>query len=388
MATDRPTPTARVHAPRAGVRNARALAATLLLGLLACGADSIAGPVGLLTDGRAGRWSTASPSSLGLDASVLEAMEERIDAGEFGAISSVLILRSGILTYERYWGALDPAELHPVYSVTKSVTSLLVGIATGDDDVPDLQTPILDVLPAFAPVRDAEAKEAITLEHVLQMRAGLDWDELSTNYTDAANPIATLVGSADWTRFVLDLPLGAEPPGAEFVYNSGLSLLLAEVLRTYVGRSTQQFADERLFGPLGITVWTWEQGPLGLTNSGWGLHLRPRDMAAIGQLTLERGRWEGQQIVPSEWIVVSGAPATRFTDGTGYGYQWWLDEDDGSGRPMAAWGWGGQYIVVIPSLDMVIVSTADNYDGGGITPYALAQFGYDAVVMGAVSPTR
>lgn len=337
---------------------------------------------GALGPGTAGRWVTATLESVGLDRSVLLDLERGIDQGDFGETSSLLILRDGKLVYERYADGWAAGDLHPVYSVTKSVASLLVGFAAEAGDLSGVDQPLLELLPEYADVAGpTPAKSEITLRHTLQMRAGFEWDERSTNYTNGLNPTLALASSPDWTRHVLELPM-ANAPGERFEYNSGVSILLSAVLTRAGLSSAEAYAADVLFGPLGIDRWQWGTGPGGLTNTGWGLQLRPRDMAALGQLVLDGGRWSGDQLLESEWILESAEPATRFTDGTAYGYQWWLGAE-GTGaapatRSMAAWGWGGQFIVVLPTLDLVIVSTAENYGGGGLTPEVLAAFAFRA----------
>ncbi|MFG0253426.1 MAG: serine hydrolase domain-containing protein [Phycisphaerales bacterium JB038] len=362
----------------------RAVCAVALAGAVAACGDSGTLPgldpvVGALDDGRAGRWTTASPESMGVSRTVLGAWGDRVDAGEFGDVSSLLVLRSGVLVYERYWGDWGPDDLHRVYSVTKSVTSLGLGIADGEGRLPPLDTPLLDLFPEYPSVAAPEGKDAIELEHVLEMRTGLEWDELSTNYSAGTNPTARLIASDDWIEFVLDLPLDTLP-GHQFVYNSGVSMLMSGVLENEFGESAESYIARSLFEPLDIEDWIWSEGPGGLTNTGWGLRLEPRDMAAIGQLVLQEGAWNGTQIVPREWIARSALPASTFEDGRGYGYQWWLPV--GPDRPMAGWGWGGQFVVVLPSVEVVIVSTAENYAGGGFGPYLLADFGFEATAGG------
>lgn len=359
------------------------LAALALAGLLSC-SESPTEPItsGLLEAGRIEHWTTAPPASRGVSADVLGELEDKITAGDFDEISSLLIARGGELVYERYWGDWGPQDLHAVNSVSKSVTSLLIGIAHEAGAIEDLDTPVLDLLSGLSPPADAEAKNAITLHHVLTMRTGLEWDELSTNYRDTANPVAELAGSPNWLQFVMDLPLTTSP-GTHFAYNSGVSILMAGVLENALQRSAEDYAAKHLFAKLGITDWSWSSGPHGLTNSGWGLQLRPRDMATIGQMVLQSGLWDGIQVVPATWIEESAEAATRFIDGTGYGYQWWLPRDDGGPAPMAAWGYGGQFIVVIPSLELLVVSTAENFEGGGFSPYTLADWLYRAVEVGS-----
>lgn len=354
---------------------------TLVLGsallAVACGDDVIA-PIGALEEGQAGRWATLPPEALSVDPTVLREMEVDIRDGQYGDISSVLLLRSGTLVYERYFGQWTPDDLRPVYSVTKSVSSLALGIARSEGAVPVLDTPLLDVVDAAPDLPQRMEKEAITLRHVLQMRAGFEWDELSTNYANAGNPVSALAASEDWIEHVLALPMGAEP-GSVFAYNSGVSMLMSQLVESSTGESMETYATEALFEPLGIERWTWNVGPNELTNTGWGLWLLPRDMAAIGELVRLGGRWDGEQLVPASWIEASREAATRFTDGTGYGYQWWLPAEDGGSRPMAAWGYGNQYIVVVPSLEVVMVTTGANFGGGGWTPYQMIEYAYRAI---------
>lgn len=331
---------------------------------------------GILGKGQAGRWATVSPVDVGLDPSVLSAFQQDLAAGRYGQVSSLLILRHGKLVFEDYWGEWGPDDVHPVYSVTKSVASLLVGIAVDEGILPPVDTPALDLFPAYSEVANlTSAKGRMTFEHLLQMRSGLTWDEWSTNYSDPDNATTALMASPDWLQHVLDLPMGAEP-GSEFVYNSGVSMLLSGAIQLASGETMAEFGRSRLFEALGFPVWFWSAGrPDNLSNSGWGLRLRPRDMAALGQLVLQDGVWEGQQRVPDWWLAESRVPSTFFEDGRAYGYQWWLTgelEGTDSSRAMAAWGWGGQFVVVAPTLDMVIVSTAENYSGGGLTPDVLA----------------
>ncbi len=360
---------------------------TILLVALcaACSSELVAPEIpGVLGEGIAGRWATSTPEAQGLDPGVLADLGERTSSGEFGAVSSMLVVRNGRLVYERYHDGWEASDLHRAYSVTKSVTSLLVGIALEDGILPGLDAPVLDLLPGYDSIGNwSPLKEDITLAHALAMRAGFEWDELSTNYASGTNPTVALVTSQDWIQHVLSLPM-AEDPGSAFTYNSGVSMLLGEMLALAAGTTAESFAETHLFEPMAITDWAWDAGPGGITNTGWGLWLRPRDMAAIGQLVLEGGTWEGTPIVLEQWLDESAIPRTQFTDGTGYGYQWWLGRGDAQERAVAAWGYGGQFIVVLPDLDMVMVTTAENYLGGGLNPYRLAEFGY--LAAGAAVP--
>jgi CubicO group peptidase (beta-lactamase class C family) len=194
------------------------------------------------------------------------------------------------------------------------------------------------------------------------MRAGLEWDESSVPYTDRRNDCAQMEASQDWIQFVLDQPMAADP-GTVWVYSSGVSQLLSGILRARTGETADQYARTHLFGPLGIETFYWKTTPDGLPDTEGGLYLEPRDLARLGRLVLEDGIWQGQRLLPEGWIHASTEAAVRDVNPAnsapdwGYGYQWWLRE--GVPRP-GAWliagrGYGGQYLLVVPSLDLITV---------------------------------
>jgi len=314
-------------------------------------------------------WLRVSPEEVQLDAASLVTLNNRINSGDYGEIHSLLVIRHGYLAVEEYFRGYDRERKHPVYSDTKSITSLLIGIALERGNIPSVGTTLLSFFPEYPSVANPDArKSAITLADVLTMRAGFSWNEWSTTYGDTQNPTYQLATSNDWVKFMLDLPM-SDQPGTRFQYNSGATVLLSGIIRNTTGKQTEAFAREQLFGPLGITDYQWDRGAQGLTNTGWGLNLRPYDMAKIGYLVLNNGSWYGQQIVASSWLETSttkhATPSAQFN----YGYQWWLlpIQNRAGHTPQAndvkfAWGYGGQFIFVVPSLDMVVVSTAGNYD--------------------------
>jgi CubicO group peptidase (beta-lactamase class C family) len=308
-------------------------------------------------------WQTSAPRAQGLDPAALRRYVGRIQAGAYGEIHSLLVVRNGKLVVERYFGGYDRETLHPVYSVTKSVTSLLVGRAADLDEFPELETRVLPLFAEYRRLGNADArKRAIELGDLLTMRAGFEWDELSTSYEDPRNPVLGMIRSTDWLRFVLDRPM-ATGPGTVYAYNSGCSILLGDILRTATGDEPDAFAERELFAPLGIERYEWEKGPGGVTNTGFGLSLRPRDMAKLGQLVLDGGEWQGERIVSGEWLDASTTPRVRLRSDLAYGYQWWLLLDERApARPqmIVALGWGGQFVFVVPELDIVVVSTADD----------------------------
>ncbi len=318
-----------------------------------------------------------APERVGLDAAPLEELARRAEAGYWGRVDSVHVARRGQLAFERHFRGYDGQTPHRMYSVTKSVTSLLVGIALDQGHIPGLDRTLLSFFPEYA-VDDIanmdERKARITLDDLLTMRAGFRWDEWTFPYTDPRNDTTPLFASDDWMKHMLDLPMAHEP-GTVFTYSSGVTMLLSGILRNATGMTAREFAAEHLFGPLGITQFGWEEGPDGIFNTGWGLFLKPRDMLRLGQLVLDGGRWDGVQVVPEDWVRQSTLPTVVRSSTTGYGFQWWTMPLLGqSGRsstladvPYAA-GWGGQHIFVVPALELVVAVTGANYQGAPRSP--------------------
>jgi CubicO group peptidase (beta-lactamase class C family) len=334
-------------------------------------------------------WPTASPQSLGLDPVALEALEREIAAGKYGYIDGMLLIRHGRIGFEQHFahdyralfvgkGApwiynyYDPdwhpfykgTALHTLQSVSKSVTSTLVGIAIERGEIPDVNVAVMPYFAAFRVAPDVR-RDRMRLWNVLTMTTGIQWDESSETYTDSRNDCAQMEASKDWVQYVLDQPMAAEP-GATFVYNSGATELLAYILRKATGSNVDDYARAHLFGPLGIRDFEWKHTPLDLPDTEGGLYLTPRDLAKLGLLFLHRGMWDGRQIVPAAWVEQS----TRWSIDThwhapGYGFQWWAlaGKDGAAPEAYAAIGYGGQYLIVVPQLDLIAVFTGWNiYD--------------------------
>jgi CubicO group peptidase (beta-lactamase class C family) len=238
-----------------------------------------------------------------------------------------------------------------------------------------LDARLLGLFPQYPNLRNPDPrKDAITLGQVLTMTAGFEWNEWSVPYLDPLNPVVQLAQSPDWLRHVLDLPM-ADEPGTTFVYNSGCSTLLSGVVEQATGRHAESYAADRLFEPLGIKHWIWQTGPNELTATGWGLELTPRDMARFGLLFLEGGTFRGRRILSEEWVDRSTELHVGAFAGFGYGYQWWRLPSgyvgaggERHGGVFFAWGWGDQFIFVLPAYEMVVVTTAGNYDVEGNPP--------------------
>ncbi len=267
---------------------------------------------------------------------------------------------------ENYFSGYERDDIHPVYSVTKSVTSALVGIAIKQGKINSVNTNILEFFPEYENIANLDSgKRKISLENVLTMTAGFQWDELSTSYFNPLNDARKMAASKNSVKYVLDLPMRNHP--GRFVYNSGCSMLLSGVLKNTTGQSAEEFAIDHLFNPLGIKEWHWSIVRNGTINTGWGLRLRPIDMARFGILFLNDGLWLNNKIIPKAWRKVSTQKHTQFGR-YGYGYQWWRFLDHNSivsnlaiNDVYFAWGFGGQHIFVIPHLNMVVVSTGENY---------------------------
>ena len=319
-------------------------------------------------------WRIAAPAEQGLDPALLCAIGPRFEAWTQANAHAVLVVRHGVLVYERYfagedeaWGwplgrvAFDAATKHELRSITQSVTSLVVGIAVERGWIKDLDTPVFSYFPEHADLRTPE-KDRLTVRHLLTMSAGFAWNE-NLPYSNPANSERLMTMAKDRVRFILEQPLAA-PPGTVYNYSGGATELLSAILLKTSGRSLDAIAKEALFEPLGIAELFWVRYPDGQPVAASGLRLRPRDIAKIGQLVLMRGAWQGKQIVPAAWIADAIAPQINGDGLFFYGYQFWLGRSL-VGRREIDWaagvGYGGQRLFIVPSQDLVVVVTAGLY---------------------------
>lgn len=263
--------------------------------------------------------------------------------------------------YHPWWQGRD---VHTLQSVTKSVTATLIGIAIGRGAVSGVDVPLLSFFGAYDVSRVDARLRAATLQDLLTMRTGIEWHE-GDRPLDETNTTVQLERSADWIRFTLAQPMDAEP-GRKWVYNSGGSQLMAEVIRSATGEHVDRYAEQHLFGPLGITDYHWKKTPTGHPDTEGGLYLEARDLAKIGQLYLDGGVWNDRRILPGSWVTdATTRHVARTSDNPAapaYGYQWWLSDRRGreiwSGR-----GFGGQFLIVIPALRIVAVVNSWNVFG-------------------------
>jgi len=299
-------------------------------------------------------WPTSTPEEQAMDSGQLEAMMAYVDEHDI-PIDSVVVVRHGQILFERYGPGYSPDMSHALHSVTKSVTSMLAGIAVDQGAIKGVDVPIAELLPGYTSANPDPRRDQITLEHLLTMSSGIDWLEHEYPYEDPRNPAAQAGQSSDMVQFMLDRPM-AYTPGEVWAYNSGGSAMLGAIVEEATGRDLATFAREFLFDPIGIGPVYWEHMADGHYAAGGGLHMTPRDMARLGYLMLHRGKWDGQQILSGGWVARSTQSYHQADGPAGYGYQWWiLPEEQG----FAAMGRWQQRIYVLPAADMVVVFTAD-----------------------------
>ena len=307
-----------------------------------------------------------------LDEETLDELVNKIEDGDYGNIHSLIIIHNDSLALEEYFGEWSRDMLHACFSVTKSVTSALLGIALDQDKIDGVEGKLLNYFPEYNDIKNFdERKESITLKHLLTMTAGFTWNETNPPYLDSEgnpnleNDAIKLHESRDWMKHILDLPM-SDNPGTKWNYNSGCTILLSGIIAKETGQSAEEFAKENLFSKIGITNWEWDTSLDGITNTGWGLQLHPVDMAMFGYLFLNNGLLHGEQIVSENWVNESTRKHMSI-----YGYHWYVLPDGMiKDHPEAhdifyATGYGGQHIMIVPSINMVIVTTAENFAGHG-----------------------
>lgn len=340
-------------------------------------------------------WVSSTPRAEGLDPQRLAAFDADIGGGKYGYVDSMLVIRHGKIVFERSYthdydkiyakeagepGPLngsDPTgpynyfnpwwhpfyrrgDLHTMQSVTKTVTSVVIGVAAARNQFPRLDTPVLQFFDAAKVAHVDDRKRRITIRHLLTMTAGFDWDE-DVPYADPRNDCTRMEASFDWVRYAIDRPM-AQEPGSTFKYNSGATQLLSHIFRVATRQDIEEYAERHLFSPLGIDRSFWKRSPNGLVDTEGGLYLRPRDVAKILLLFARNGMWEGRRIVQPEWVKQSLAPAVAVGGAVQYGFKWWL-YPYGTGDSRMAWGgsgFGGQSPLYFADYDLLVVFTGWN----------------------------
>lgn len=305
--------------------------------------------------------------------SLEENLRTAFDANKLPGLHSVVVALNDELVGEAYfagaderWGASlgvvdhGPETLHDVRSITKSVVGLLYGIALSKGLVPDLNAPLLNHFPQYADLRDGSDREKITVRHALTMQMGTEWDE-SLPYTDPKNSEIAMELAPDRYRYVLDRPM-VDVPGTRWNYNGGAVALIGKLIADGTGMPLDEYAKRRLFEPLGIKQHEWVQGSDDVPSAASGLRLTARDLAKIGGLIARGGKYEGRQVVPSDWLEKSFASAASIQAGFDYGYLWYLSSGPGGDRIIIALGNGGQRLTVQPKAGFVVSTLTGRYN--------------------------
>ena len=326
-------------------------------------------------------WQTSSLTAEGMDEAQVSAMMQRVVDNRFEGIDAVVIARNGKLVLSSHqhrefdqfdaWIGNRDRQRHVLHSTSKSFTSALIGIAVDQGAIASADVLFYDLF-NYATYRNWDPRKAeMTLEDALTMRFGYEWDEWSLPYTNPNNDLVALENTySDWAKALLDLPMATDP-GTAYTYNTAGTIAIGQALENATGIPMADFANQYLFFPMQITTADWWLSPTGLPVGGSGLFLLPRDMAKFGQLFIDDGVWQGQQLISPEWIAASTARHVDISSwasrSEAYGYQWWIDDLNYKGQPVEAWvtsGYGGQFIFCVPALDLVVAFTGHNYTNG------------------------
>jgi len=335
-------------------------------------------------------WATATPASVGLDEAVLTGLDKDIAAGKFYLIDSFTVFRCGKKVFERkyahdyaqiygkqakekgplnarltgpynyfdpYWHPyFHGTDLHTMQSVSKTVTSVIIGIAKQRGDFKaGVDTPVLKYFDVAKVKNVDDRKRRMTLRDVLTMTTGLEWNE-EVPYDDPRSDSSLMEATDDWVQYVIDKPMAAEP-GKVWNYSSGATELLAYIFKKETGQDIDDYGEKYLFGPLGIEH-HWKRTYIGVVDTEGGLYLNPDGLAKIGYLYLHDGVWEGKQLVSPEWVKASVTPYIDAEAGMKYGYKWWLyPRKDSKELVWMCLGFGGQRLMVFPDEQLLVVLT-------------------------------
>ena len=352
-------------------------------------------------------WPAATLESQQLDPAPLRDIVSKAQAGTFGNADRLVVIRNGKLLLDEHFArdyreiskgksspigcGIDACKdssqinhynyLHPTFhpfwrgtqahtlqSVTKSVAATVIGVAMQRGDIKSVQTPLLSFFTKYNLSKVDPRLRKATLADLLTMRSGIEWHE-TDGPLDSTNTTLLLEQSKDWIQFTLDQPMDSDP-GTKWVYNSGGSALMAEVIRSSTGKHVDVYAKQYLFGPLGITSFHWKRTPTGHPDTEGGLYLNPLDLAKIGQLFIDDGVWQGKRLLPAGWAKEAAGRIVDHTNPSapqspGYGYQWWR-YDRRNTEVWAGNGFGGQFLLVLPQYKLIAVT--NNWNVFGVPP--------------------
>jgi len=338
-------------------------------------------------------WTVSNLSSEGIDSIKIDSIHKDILSGEYGLVDHLLIIRNGNLIFDKHYKNnydsvaqlydtikystnfqynYDHPDWHPYYkgtdlhtiqSCTKSITSLLIGIAIDEGLIPNTDMKVMELFDSYGTVQKDTLKSLITLQDLLTMRGGIKWHE-GEPYFDPENNCYILESKGNWIEYILSLPMDTLP-GTKFVYNSGITVLLGEIIRIKTGMRIDKWAEEKLFKPLDIKGYYWKLSPSEEVDALGGLYLSIYDFAKIGQLVMNNGTWQGKRVISEKWMQES---TSKITEPGVYpewhGYQWWIwcpHQDDF--QIICAFGAGGQYLSVNKRDNLLLVMNRWNMHG-------------------------
>jgi CubicO group peptidase (beta-lactamase class C family) len=299
-------------------------------------------------------WQVSTPEAEGMDSKELAQL---VGWGTFCSFDSLLVVRHGKIIAEAYYAPYAAGIPHAQYSVTKSVIGTLTAIALKEGLLDSPSHPVLDFFDRHRIANVDQRKEAITVQHLLDMTSGLEWKQSTISFESNIE----MERSPNWVQYILDRPM-ASVPGVTFNYSDANAHLLSAIITKLTGMSALEYGKAKLFGPLGINELYWRQDPQGVSNGAFGLSLLPRDMAKVGYLYLHNGAWEGLQLLPAAWIDKIIHATVNPNTGMGFWYSnfFWALPDM---HAYMAIGLYGQVIIIFPDLDIVAVTTGrDFYD--------------------------
>jgi CubicO group peptidase (beta-lactamase class C family) len=327
------------------------------------------------------------------DNALEKGLDEAFEAGQLSGLHSVLIFHRGEAFGERHYNGTDetigrafgviestPGRLHDLRSITKSITSLLYGIALSEEIVPGLDDKLVAQFPQYPDLANDPLRQKILIRHVLSMTLGTQWNE-NVPYTSPRNSEIAMEMAADRYRFVLDRDM-VEEPGAKWNYNGGATAVIAHLIAKGAGKSIDEYAKEKLFDPMGIEDFSWARGGDNEPMAASGLRLSIHDLAKFGMLILDGGKWQGQQLVPARWLDVSTTAHVDLPFGLRYGYFWWLAAKSSTTQWAAGFGNGGQRLHIDRANELLIVIFAGNYnqpDQTVLPTKVMTEFVYPAI---------
>lgn len=328
-------------------------------------------------------WEVGDADEAGLSTDVLSEMMDYINIKEGDNIHSILLFKDGKLVFEEYFeGYLysgnppgsngdyiqyDSETDHFLASVSKTVTSVIFGIAVKEGFITNIDEKIINIFPQYSDILTGE-KADITIRHLLTMSSGLAWDETSSPYGDPTNDVTQLFTSDDPVKYILSRTL-LTTPGESFLYNSGGTNVLGAIIGKYTGMSLLDFGNIYLFDPIDVKGGMWQKMGGDLFFASGGLFLRPRELAKLGFMFINGGYWKEKQLVTDEWILDSTSEHILTNGRTlrmahAYGYQWWMMDFHANNITYPCFfaaGWGDQYMFIFPDQNLIVVFNGGNY---------------------------